>query len=76
VVASGDVESGWALVTVVGGAWRPEVSATLEAALAEVPHLAVARNGCETHRCFAVPEARRSEALERLERALWAEPAR
>jgi hypothetical protein len=35
----------------------------------------VPRNGCETHRCFAVPEARRAEALERLDRALIAEGA-
>ena len=73
---AGDLETGLALVAVVGGAWRPEVSATVETALADLPHLPVARNGCPTHRCFAVAEARRREALERLERALCEEAPR
>jgi aspartate kinase len=72
---AGGPEAPLALVAVVGGAWRPEVTARLEAALAGIPLVAVPRNGCETHRCFAVPEARRAEALERLDRALIAEGA-
>jgi len=72
---AGDPPTPLALVSVVGGAWRPEVTARLEAALDGLPLVAVPRNGCETHRCFAVPEARRAEALERLDRALFAEGA-
>ncbi|HEX6204101.1 MAG TPA: aspartate kinase [Thermoanaerobaculia bacterium] len=64
-----------ALVSVVGSPWRTEVAGRVEAALAGIPTVAVPRNGCDTHRAFAVPEARRVEALERLERALFREAA-
>ena len=71
--AGAEAAGGLALVAVVGAPWRPDVSARVEAALAGMPLFAVPRNGCDTHRAFAVPEPRRVEALTALERALFAE---
>ncbi|HEX2164527.1 MAG TPA: hypothetical protein VHM02_11310, partial [Thermoanaerobaculia bacterium] len=68
----GERAAGLALVSVVGAAWRPEVAARALAALDGVPHVAVPKNGCGEHRSWAVPEPRRADAVERLERALFA----
>ena len=67
--------AGLALVSVVGGPGAHRLSARTAAALDGLPVLPLAAAGCDTHHSFALPETLRVEALQRLDRALFAEAA-